>query len=243
MFLQGKKGLDSVHDYAASMTYDMLQKPRGRKYANSLRQFTKELHVLYDELQAGAVLPEGLTSDCCIGCFWCCYLFVQASVPEVLSLIVYLQDTLDEDELDKLKARVEEAYKRTAELNSLERNQARVPCPLLENGQCMAYDARPLSCAYWNSSSAKSCQDAIEEPPGLIQTIAPHFLMGASLSEGVEEGLARLRLEHSQLELVEALHIGLANKNALGQFFAGQRQFKQAYISYDKDSDTMVKAR
>ncbi len=105
---------------------------------------------------------------------------------------------------DRLAAR-ERAAKGFAALAAEQR-----PCVLLgPERRCTAYDARPIACRGWCSTSRASCERAFaggREPPALDE---PAFF--ACL--GVHEGLRRAAASPRTFELTAALDCALAGED------------------------------
>ena len=110
---------------------------------------------------------------CRAGCHFCCHLRVVATAPEVLGMVDYLRSTLPVEEVDVLKQRVDAAVER-GEWAEQARSRADRACPLLIDGRCSAYSARPMMCRNYHSTSAEQCR-SLHEHPAPDQPI--HFLL------------------------------------------------------------------
>ena len=101
---------------------------------------------------------------CQAGCTYCCHLQVDVSAPEALRLASYLRDNLSRAEFVDFTLRVKAAEIQARGLNSYERFFARIPCPVLMDGKCSAYEVRPLVCRGYNSFSWVACAQDLQYP-------------------------------------------------------------------------------
>lgn len=131
-------------------------------------------------------------TDCRKGCSWCCHQPVFALSYELAFLNDYMEKNFDESALAKIKER---AVRKKAKLNGLPEQEvlrSKIPCPLLENGICLAYSARPVACRIYLSTSLDSCLRFYYEPgnensvPAL--PLVPRRL-GSMLNEGFKAAL------------------------------------------------------
>ncbi len=101
---------------------------------------------------------------CRKGCEWCCHQPVFALDYELDYLSNYISVHLNETQQHEIKTR---ARKKQHQLSSLEGDDllnAKHACPLLQNGACIAYSARPMACRIYLSSNLSSCMKFFHEP-------------------------------------------------------------------------------
>lgn len=165
---------------------------------------------------------------CQKGCSWCCSVKVTVSVAEVALVAAYIESNLSARERDELVERVRGAYERTKGLTSDQRYSE--PCPLLVDGRCSVYAARPLACRGWNSFDEESCRRAIQEPEydGARVDLFQQQLAGI-LREATHAGLFKADLNGSVLELIAALRVVLTREDAVSRWLAGHPAFASAY--------------
>jgi Fe-S-cluster containining protein len=101
---------------------------------------------------AFADTPAAPQRACRAGCAHCCHLPVGVTFAEALALAAALRANA------ALAARVLAAARDTADLAWQE--LALLPCPLLTDGTCAAYELRPLPCRALASSDADACRAA-----------------------------------------------------------------------------------
>lgn len=107
------------------------------------------------------VSAEGKPTECKKGCSTCCHQTVLATPYELFYLADFLKKKFREDALEKIIERAENKTKSTSKLKIDLLLLYKEACPLIhpEGGFCRAYQARPMACRIYLSSSVKSCID------------------------------------------------------------------------------------
>lgn len=112
--------------------------------------------------------------DCKERCWYCCcHPGVLASLPEIIRIVIVARQTFSAEELTSLKERA----RRYADANK-GRDFAELakspptPCPLLVDGRCSVYDARPLVCRGYNSTDVNACRADYENASASIPLFA-----------------------------------------------------------------------
>ena len=126
----------------------------------SLQEAVKQLHRLLDEvIEAFYILAErnDQVPACSKGCHWCCHQPVYAMSYELDMLNQFLKDNFSSATLNDIAIRSAEKKEKLSFLSGDDLLNSKVPCPLLENGACMAYEARPVACRIYLSSNLASC--------------------------------------------------------------------------------------
>jgi Fe-S-cluster containining protein len=113
-------------------------------------------HKTYEASLKADTTPAAIA--CRKGCAWCCYGTVMVTAPEAFRLARAV----------KHKATFLERAQATANLTAAERFGRKLPCPLLEDGLCSAYAARPLSCRRVTSFAVEPCLEEFEGEAGDI---------------------------------------------------------------------------
>ena len=167
---------------------------------------------------------------CAAGCDLCCHLRVAATPAEVFGLLDYLRSAFDGDWFASFRARVAEAGARLAGLTRAEVLATNLPCPVLVDGRCAGYAARPLNCRAYHSLDRDACQRSFDNPgdPALGH---PQYGAVARVHEGVQAGFAAgvraAGFDASEVELVTALAEALDDEEAAGRFGRGERAFRR----------------
>ena len=171
--------------------------------------------------------------DCKTGCCHCCYLTAETTAAEALQITNYLRDTRTQGQLMEIEERVKRTAEQVRGLSPEARVRAKIPCALLEGGQCGAYPVRPLGCRAWNSRSAGACAALLENGGGDLRRFQDQRPLG--IHAGVGAGLAQALntaglLEPAQrpCELNAALHIALSEPGAAESWQAGMDVFAPA---------------
>ncbi len=169
---------------------------------------------------------------CKTGCHYCCYLQADVTVPEVLHVASYISENFSETEMESLKTRVHTAHGRVRGLNEYERLFSRIPCPLLTQGKCSVYEARPLVCRGYNSFSWVACAQELNYSRSWKPV--PHDVaernIYSDVQDGIIAGLADLGLPSEPLELIAALQIALDEPDSEQRWLAGESVFAPAAI-------------
>jgi putative zinc- or iron-chelating protein len=172
-------------------------------------------------------VPRGRALACSEGCSFCCHLKVLVAPQEALALAAHLRAR---DDLDRVRGRVADTDARSRGMSHEERAHAKLPCPLLEDGRCVAYEARPLACRGAHSYDVDACRAAFDRPD--VDSAIPFYKPQLQITEAVRAGLGAgagyIRLDGRLLELVAALRIALEDESAAASWAAGGAPFAAA---------------
>ena len=97
---------------------------------------------------------------CREGCSYCCHMRVVATVPEIIALHDFIVAQLSASEIAELGRRIVALDEATHGLSDEQWGVGHYPCPVLVDGFCSAYAARPLDCRGYNSTNVAACSDA-----------------------------------------------------------------------------------
>lgn len=146
--------------------------------------------------------------DCKLECEYCCHQPVFALDYEIEFLQNYLNEYFDEDTLAEIS---EKAKKKNEKLGGLKDEallNSKHPCPLLGEGACMTYEARPMACRIYLSSDIKSCQHFFETPenkssyPALLDM---PMRLGRMMNEGFKSALKMGGIVPNEFRIEEKL--------------------------------------
>ncbi len=234
--LLGKLGPDSIAEAMEQATAAMLKEGVG--CGEHAQQGLAWFDAVLDE--AKRAFPPSAPIGCAEGCAYCCHLKVIATPTEVIALADELRASLTPEQLQALRERVAAASALTRGATAEERARARVPCPVLVEGRCAGYAARPLHCAGANSFDPSACQRAFERPDEEVPI--GHYpaqrLAADALAAGLSRGLLRARLDGRMVELVAGLLVALDLEDAEARWRAGEPVFVSAV---DRELDELVR--
>jgi Fe-S-cluster containining protein len=177
-----------------------------------LYQSVDELLDSFLERSAAAGAPAG----CKKGCAWCCYQEVFAVTHEFLFLRDFALRKLSEKENKDILERAREKVMLTMNKPLEEQLRVRHACPFLREGCCMAYEARPMACRIYLSSSVASCKREHDQPgdrKNIPELYEFPLIAGRMLNEGFVAYLRQVGLQTSELPIEQ----GYSSMVTMGQ--------------------------
>ncbi|BCA80721.1 YkgJ family cysteine cluster protein [Desulfuromonas sp. AOP6] len=164
---------------------------------------------------------------CTAGCGTCCAVNVAVLLPEAAAIITHLKESMGEEEVAKIIARLESLYPRILWLDDDDRVLLRQSCAFLtDQGACAIYPVRPLICRSITSANAEDCREAIafkalgEERTVLIN-LFQKTLMDATF-RGLGAALAGLNLDSRSVKLTVAVWTLLQEPERMAAFLQGE---------------------
>jgi Fe-S-cluster containining protein len=160
-----------------------------------LREAVQEMHRLVDEVIANFsdfAAQQNQSPHCKKGCSWCCHQPVFALSYELDNLNDYLKENFSFDEQEHIIARAEAKRDKLDGLRGDALLNSKFACPLLKDGECMAYEARPVSCRIYLSSDVDSCKQFYYKPAsaGAVPALLDFPMrMGRMINEGFRAAL------------------------------------------------------
>lgn len=163
--------------------------------AEALQLSISKMYAAIDELIASVstmAVQQKQTIDCKKGCDFCCYQPVFALDYELDFLNSFVLQNFSEEEQKKIKIQANNNRLKLAKLSDAEILNSKQACPILKNGACSAYTARPMACRIYLSSEVKSCQIFYNDPKNT--TSYPALLdfpmrVGRMMNEGFKSAL------------------------------------------------------
>lgn len=166
---------------------------------------------------------------CKRGCWYCCTVHVDASIPEIANLISYARDHFAPDRfeafVDRARANAAAAKGKTVLQYPAQR------CALLdESGECGAYPARPFACRTEHVlDTAETCRLAYETLEDLpAERDEGVRSLSTLMRAGLEYALQRSGFDTSSYELHQALSTCLDCPQALERWANGEDVFREA---------------
>ena len=146
--------------------------------------------------------------DCKKGCEWCCHQPVFALDYELKYLNDFISRNFSEEIQNEIKKRAGNKNNKLSMLKEIDLLNAKYPCPLLENGACIAYQARPMACRIYLSSDVNSCLNFYHKPQS--KTSIPALLnlslrTGQMMNEGFKSALKTNGIKSREFRIEEKL--------------------------------------
>ena len=123
---------------------------------NSLAEMYAAVDNMIDSVYALAK-QQAQKVDCKVGCEFCCHQPVFALDYELDFLRDYLNEYFDEETIAEISDKAGKKENKLGKLKDNELLNAKYPCPLLGEGACMAYEARPMACRIYLSTNVNTC--------------------------------------------------------------------------------------
>lgn len=181
---------------------------------------------------ARARTPPSRATACEAGCAYCCHLKILATPLEVIAIGAHLRRTLSSASISRLRRSVRECDERTHGMSTIERANARIPCPLLgADLKCLVYPVRPLRCTGANSYSREACKAAFDAPDGedvAIESYGSQRRAADAVAAGVALALVEARVDARPVELVAGLRIVLDDSDIATRWRRDKRAFDSA---------------
>lgn len=154
--------------------------------------------------QAAAAQP----AHCRKGCSWCCHQAVFAQTHEFRYLKNWMFANLNAEQLEETRRRAETKYNTTSRLSPEKRLLHKEACPLLVNGACAAYAARPVACRIYMSMDVQTCAHEYAHPED--RSVFPKLFSlplqaGRKLNEGFAVRLNELGVKTREYAIEEGL--------------------------------------
>lgn len=141
-----------------------LQNGVGQK---NISQALSEMYEIIDSLNDSLLdyaQQHGQHIACKKGCEWCCHQPVFALDYELVFLKKYMEEEFSAAVKHEIRKRAADKNLKLSLLKGDDQLNTKFPCPLLVDGACMAYKARPVACRIYLSSNLNSCLNFFNKP-------------------------------------------------------------------------------
>lgn len=165
---------------------------------------------------------------CHKGCDHCCHFAISATAPEIFHLARALRSggAGTAPIIDRLADR-----RRDTSGMALDALMAEaLPCPMLENGMCGAYAARPIVCRQFMSRSAEACASARAGSAVEIPTLRTTVNAGVLARNLLLAAVRALHRDDRCYEVTSALAIALEQPDAERRWLTGEDLFAGALL-------------
>ncbi|MCU4164985.1 YkgJ family cysteine cluster protein [Carboxylicivirga caseinilyticus] len=151
---------------------------------------------------------QNIPVDCKKGCSWCCYQPIFATSHEMMFVWEFIKLNFKEEDQKMILQQAFNNYQKRGRMNDKELLASKMPCPLLLNGACSVYPARPITCRIYLSMSAESCKTFYDEPNkenSYPQLFEFPLQAGRMLNEGINKGLHNKDIKNREILIEEGL--------------------------------------
>ena len=204
----------------------------GERSASALAGAAMRAHAAIDEETQRALSRPGSPEPACsAGCSYCCHVYVDVTVPELLAIAAHLDDTWTPEARASLRGRLAERASRVERLTDDERWEAKIPCALLgDGGRCSIYEARPLRCRALHAIAVDPCREAFGGGGGGAGPASiPHLDRALDAAEeGYDRALIEAGLSADGHRLELGLLIALDDPEAGARWLSGGQPFARA---------------
>lgn len=151
---------------------------------------------------------QGQSIDCKKGCDWCCHQPIFALSYEMEYLNAFVKNNFDGKSQEEIRLRAERKNNKLKSLSETELLNSKIVCPLLENGSCITYKARPMACRIYISSDVNTCLKFYKNPENKnsIPALLDFPLMaGKMMNEGFKAAIKTGGLTTAEFRIEEIL--------------------------------------
>ncbi|MGQ8338042.1 YkgJ family cysteine cluster protein [Sunxiuqinia sp. A32] len=179
---------------------------------SSIKTMYQAIDQLIDSLLAMAQ-REGISIDCKKGCSYCCQQAVFANSYEIHYLGNFIKTKFSRESQNDVFNKASLKNEKTKNLSENEILNFKSPCPLLSNGACAAYEARPMACRIYLSQKLSSCIEFYNNPentenyPALLEF---PLRAGRMMNEGYMAALKENGTMTAEFRLEEGLQTFLS---------------------------------
>lgn len=174
---------------------------------HTTRQAQDAIDGLVDALSSEAK-RQNMPVDCKKGCSWCCHQPVFTTSHEVLFIWEFMQLNIKQEDQKVILQNAFNNYQKRGRMDDKELLSSKMPCPLLVNGSCSIYPARPVACRIYLSMSEPSCKTYFDEPDktnSYPQLFEFPLQAGRMVNEGINKGLHEKDIKNREMIIEEGL--------------------------------------
>ncbi|MCL3779370.1 hypothetical protein EMN47_03110 [Prolixibacteraceae bacterium JC049] len=181
------------------------------KLFDAQRRMYENIDALIESLLQHA-RKQNIAIDCKARCEFCCHQAVFANSVEIDYLARHIKKQLPNNQQRTIAKKAKQKYQLTEQLGSKAVLNLKHKCPLLFDGKCTAYEARPMACRIYLSMKLSTCQRFFEQPddknnyPALLEF---PLMAGRMMNEGFLAALKTENIECAELKLEHGLNIEL----------------------------------
>ncbi len=199
----------------------------------NLLAMSREIYDSMDQLTEAFVqrcIKEDRTVECKKGCYLCCCQAVFVVPYELLCMVRFIKENITKKDRTAILARAKEKDECTGKMKVQEFLHFKSPCPLLENGVCFLYDARPMACRTYLSSRVDGCIEEYHNPRDVeIYPDLYDFTIraGRMINEGICNFLLENNIPSPEWPIESALLTAFEDNEAFDKWLAGENIFQK----------------
>ena len=180
---------------------------------------------------------EGKNIDCKKGCYLCCCQTVLVLPYEAFYIVDFIRNNLNINDRDQIFKRIAKKDNITRHMKVQEFLTYKEPCPLLKNGTCIVYEARPMACRTYLSSSSEGCKTEYDHPKDL--DIFPELYeftirAGRMMNEGIAAYLMEIHIIPTEWQIESSLLTAFQVENNFKRWVNGESIFQKRNYSDDE---------
>ena len=190
--------------------------------------------TFFDALNEEIIAQRRVKLACCKGCGICCSLRVDVFAHEVFLMAHYIRSHFSAEETADLLVRLAAHSAEVTPLTPFEHATRNVRCPMLVQGRCTVYAARPHSCRRHHSQDLATCQFTFDHPTDLESPAAHDRELFRSLTEAMQQNIEvyfELGFDTTIYELGTALNEALTDPLSWQRWQDHEQAFLQASVT------------
>ncbi len=182
-------------------------KQNEKKFLGYVRQMHQSIDELIGMLEQHAK-RENVGIDCKKGCEFCCHQAVYANSYELHLLNDFMLKKFSSSQKSEVLNRAIKKTNSTQKLDDKSILNYKEACPLLVDGACSAYPARPMACRIYLSMKLDSCLAFYKKPEAndsIPQLLEFPLMAGRMMNEGFVAALREGGIEIAELRLEDGI--------------------------------------
>jgi Fe-S-cluster containining protein len=190
--------------------------------------------TFFDWLNENVIRERGVVLACREGCGICCSLRVDVFAHEVFLLARHIRVYFSADEINDLLARLDAHAEQVLRMTPAEHVTTNLRCPMLENGRCTVYAARPHACRRHHSQDLATCQYTYDHPADLESPAAHDRELFRTLTEAMQQNIdayAGVGFDTTIYELGTALRDALDDPTSWDRWRNQEQAFLEASVT------------
>lgn len=188
----------------------------------------------FDALNDGIIEQKRVHLACGKGCSICCSLRVDVFAHEVFHLARHVRAHFTAEQQGRLLAGLAVHAQTVTAMTPFEHATTNLTCPMLEEGSCSIYLARPHSCRRHHSQDVAQCQYTFDHPTDLETPAAHDRELYRALTEAMHQNIeayAEAGFDYTIYELGSALHEALCEPSSWQRWLEREQAFLNASVT------------